>query len=274
MSKIGVGANFPPQRPNFWFKLITYLVITIVVVPSAALFMCVFNRTTIRGRKHLRSTGRPLILMSNHVTLLDDLWLDTITFFPKGYLGYAWIPYHSPEERNFYKVGIIAWFMRQVKSIPLQRGKGIFQEGVSRLIYAVKEGGLLRIYPEGTRTRTGDLLAPKIGVGRIVYESGAPVLPMYHRGLERILPIGAGVPRFFKHVYASIGEPLYFDEERKLPNTPDTWRLIVNRIMDGIREEKTKLEAEFGHQLARHNLLPSKPLPSSDSDQSIPPEEI
>lgn len=200
------------------------------------------NRTTIIGKKNVVDLGRPYILMSNHVSLLDDLFLGPIIFFPRGMQGYAWMPYHAPEERNFYKVSLIAWFLRKTKSIPLIRGKGIRQEGVTRLINAVRQGGILHIYPEGTRTRTGELGAPKIGIGRIVYESGAPVVPMYHKGLERVLPIGAGVPRFCKRIQASIGKPLYFDEELKLPNTPDTWRLIVARIMDGIKSERDKLE--------------------------------
>ncbi len=179
--------------------------------------------------------------MSNHVTLLDDVFLGPIVLFPKALRGYAWMPFHAPEERNFYRIAAIAWIMRMTKSIPVIRGKGIFQEGVVRLIEAVKNGGILHIYPEGTRTRTGDIGDPKVGIGRIVYESGAPVVPMYHRGLERVLPIGTVVPRFGKRIYVSVGEPITFDEERMLANTPDTWRLIVEKIMRGIHAERDKL---------------------------------
>ncbi len=179
--------------------------------------------------------------MSNHVTLLDDVFLGPIVLFPKALRGYAWMPYHAPEERNFYKIRFVAWIMRMTKSIPLQRGKGIHQEGVKRLIDAVRNDGVLHIYPEGTRTRTGEIGEPKVGIGRIVYESGAAVVPMYHRGLEKVLPIGAAIPKIGKHIHISVGEVIRFEEERNLPNTPDTWRVIVDKIMNGIYAERDKL---------------------------------
>ena len=242
-TSIGNSKNFPPDNPSFYFKTKTYIFLGFVVFPVVNIFMRLMNRVTVFGMKHATEIERPWILMSNHVTLLDDVFLGPILLFPKALRGYAWMPYHAPEERNFYKIPAIAWIMRMTKSIPLVRGKGIHQEGVKRLIDAVRNGGVLHIYPEGTRTRTGEIGAPKVGIGRIVYESGAPVVPMYHRGLERVLPIGAGVPRFGKRIYVSMGEPLHFDEERKLPNTPDTWRIIVERIMNGIYAERDKLSA-------------------------------
>jgi len=207
------------------------------------------NRTKMIGKEKAKRVPYPWILMSNHVSLLDDLFLGPIIFFPRALGGYKAIPYHAPEERNFYKKPIVSWFMKQTKSIPLVRGKGIHQEGMNRLISAVRNGGTLHIYPEGTRTRSGDIGAAKAGIGRLIYESGAPVVPMYHRGLDQVLPIGAGAPRIGKRIYVSIGDPIYFDEELKLPNTPETWRKMAGRVMDGIRAEKLRLESRFGSEL-------------------------
>ena len=192
--------------------------------------------------------------MSNHVTLLDDLFLGPIIFFPQSLRSYARIPYHAPEERNFYKVSIVSWFMKKTKCIPVVRGKGIYQEGVVRLIEALREGGVLHIFPEGTRTRSGEMGEPKAGIGRIVYESGALVVPMYHRGLDRVLPIGSGAPRIGKRIFVEIGEPLSFEEERKLPNTPDTWRIISKRIMEAIMEQKSRLEERYGSKLQAYKV--------------------
>jgi len=242
-TNIGNGRNFTPRNPSIFFRVSTYFFLGGIVFPTINIFMRVFNRITVIDKKNASELGRPWILMSNHVTLLDDLFLGPIVLFPKALKGYEWLPFHAPEERNFYKNFLAASIMRLTKSIPLIRGKGIWQEGVGRLIEAVRDGGILHIYPEGTRTRTGKIGEPKVGIGRIVYESGAPVVPMYHRGLEKILPIGTVVPRIFHHVYASVGEPIYFDEELKLPNTPDTWRLIVEKIMKGIYAERDRLSA-------------------------------
>ncbi|MBM3325681.1 MAG: 1-acyl-sn-glycerol-3-phosphate acyltransferase [Calditrichaeota bacterium] len=238
--------HFPPLSPDWGHRTISNILINGLVLPSMTVFMHFLNRTRVLGRENLSHIEPPWILMSNHITLLDDLFLGPTIFYPKCLKHYRYIPYHAPEQRNFYKKPLIAWFLRQTKSIPLIRGKGVYQEGVNKIIEAVKSGGILHIYPEGTRTRTGDLGPAKGGIGRIVYESGAPVIPMYHQGLERILPIGAGIPRFGREIRVAIGEPLHFDEELTLPNIPATWKRIAERIMQGIAEQKLRMETTWG----------------------------
>lgn len=270
MNEIGNGKNFPPSHPGFLHKTASYLLLGLLVVPAMNLFMRLLNRTQIVGKKNISGLGRPWILMSNHVSLLDDLFLGPIIFFPRGMRSYGWMPLHAPEERNFYKVPLVSWFMRMSKSIPVVRGKGIYQEGVNRLIEAVRNGGILHIYPEGTRTRTGEIGTAKAGIGRIVYESGAPVVPMYHRGLERVLPIGAGVPRTGKRIFVCIGAPITFEQERGLPNGALTWRLISEKIMIGIREQQARLERLFADDLARLHLT----LPESGTATADPTAEV
>ncbi len=184
--------------------------------------------------------------MSNHVTLLDDLFLDPLILFPHMFKGYRYVPYHAPEEHNFYKNALSAWFMKKVKSIPLIRGRGANQEGMNRLIKAVRDGGVLHIYPEGTRTRSGNIERGRSGVGRLIYESGAPVVPVYHHGLNKVLPIGSGIPRFGKRIRVMIGEPLYFDDELNLTNDVHTWKKITNRVMDAIKYQREKAEERWG----------------------------
>ncbi|NQU04477.1 MAG: 1-acyl-sn-glycerol-3-phosphate acyltransferase, partial [Calditrichaeota bacterium] len=194
MKPIGTGSNYPPEKPGLVTRLISYMLVNFLIIPLINIFMNVLNRTRIIGRKNIVGLKRPWILVSNHVTMLDDLFLDPLIMFPKGLCGYRYIPYHAPEESNFYKTPLMAWFMRYTKSIPLIRGRGFNQEGMKRLISAVKSGGILHIYPEGTRSRSGKIGKGKEGIGRIVYESGAPVVPVYHQGLEKVLPIGSSFP--------------------------------------------------------------------------------
>lgn len=246
------------------------LLVAFLVFPLLQIFMRLLNRTTLVGKRNLKGLEGSWILMSNHVTLLDDLFLDALIFFPSALRGYRYIPFHAPEERNFYGVPIIAWFMRSTKSIPLMRGRGLNQEGNIRLIEAVRDRGRLHIYPEGTRTRTGEIGPAKVGIGKLVYESGGAVVPMYHQGLQHILPIGAGFPRFFERVIACIGEPITFDEERKLPNTPETWRLITHRIMDAIRNEQVHMAELFPKDYAR---IRSRMVPSAPPVSASPPPQ-
>jgi len=248
MNDIGNGKNFISEKPSLINRAISYSFVNFLIVPSIWVFMNLLNRTRFLGRKNVASLKPPWILMSNHITLLDDLFIDPLIFFPKGMLGYRFIPYHAPEERNFYKKKLVAWFMRMVKSIPIIRGRGIRQEGVNRLISAIRNGGILHIYPEGTRTRTGEIGNGKDGIGRIVYETGATVVPAYHQGLESVLPIGAGIPNIGKEIRIAIGEPLRFDDELKMKNDINTWRIITRRIMDGIRKQQQAIHEKWDYK--------------------------
>ena len=90
--------------------------------------------------------------------------------------------------------------------------------------------------PEGTRTRSGILGHGRPGVGRVLYETGAPVVPCFHRGLDQVLPIGCVVPRIGKRVDIVIGPPFSVDDLRALPNTKETWQKTADRVMEKIAE--------------------------------------
>ena len=137
-------------------------------------------------------------------------------------------------------------FMRQVKSIPLARGKGMHQVGMIRLINEVNNKGILHIYPEGTRSRTGKIGEPKPGIGKIICETGAPVVPVYYQGLEQILPIGSSFPRFGKQIVISIGEPMYFDTKTESENQVEKWKSISVEISAAIHKEREKAVAKWG----------------------------
>ncbi len=252
MGSIGTGENFTPENPTFREILASYILVLGIITPLITLFMYVLNNTRIIGKKNISGSKAPWILMSNHITIMDDLFLDPLIAFSNIFKGYRYIPHHAPEEHNFYKSALSAWFMKRVKSIPLIRGKGAQQEGMNRLIKAVRDGGTLHIYPEGTRSRSGKLGRGRSGVGRLVYEAEAPVIPVYHYGLGAILPIGHAFPRFGKKVRVSIGEPIYFDEELKMENDHRTWKLITNRIMEAIAEQQQRAEEKWGPEVSQN----------------------
>lgn len=241
-----IESHFPPDPPTFMFKVASYALVLGVIIPSIQLFMHGLNRTMVVGRENIDSLGHKWILASNHLTMLDDLFLGPVALFPKFFKGYDYFPFHAPEERNFYKAKLMTWFMRHTKCIPLVRGKGILQLGMDRIIKAVNNDGILHIYPEGTRSRTGEIGAGRPGIGRIVCETNVPVVPMYHQGLENILPIGSKVPRIGKQVRVVIGKPLYFKTEIEPGSEAKTWRLISNQVVDAIRDLRDLAESQYG----------------------------
>jgi 1-acyl-sn-glycerol-3-phosphate acyltransferase len=105
----------------------------------------------------------------------------------------------------------------------------------------LEQGGIVHIFPEGTRSRSGDLLPGKAGVGKRIYESKVKAIPCYHEGIRDILPVGKSIPRIGKKVRAIIGEPIFFDEFFQMENKPETWKLISDKIMEKINILKEEL---------------------------------
>lgn len=230
------------SRASILAKFANMIISTWIVAPACAFFMKVFNGTTILGRGNVLRARLPFVLVSNHVTLLDDFFIDSLLFLPRGMWQYRFIPHHAPEGRNFFRNVFIAFLMRRVKCIPIFRGRGVNQRGMREIIREIRGGSCIHIYPEGTRTRTGQLGRAKIGVGKIVYETKAKVIPVYHAGMEKILPIGAGIPRIGRRLRIAVGKPLNLKKYFAMQNTPRTWQLISNETIAGISRMKEKLE--------------------------------
>ena len=226
------------------FKVVALIVTTIIVVLPFAIFMLGFNRVRIFGRRNLHPKYLPFIFISNHVSMLDDMFIGPLLFTPRGIFNYRFMPYHTPEQSNFYKGPIISWIMEHLKCIPLQRGKGINQEGIQLIIKRLKEGGSVQIYPEGTRTRSGHLGKGKPGVGKIVYDTKCNVIPCYHSGLEKVLPIGKKIPSLFKKITVIIGEPFSYAEYFQQEDKVETWRNIADDMINRIRALREKAKEQ------------------------------
>ena len=157
-------------------------------------------RVKIEGRENVPKSG-PVILASNHQSFIDSIFLPMsirrrVTFVAKA---------------EYFESWKTAWFFRAVGMIPLKRGGGSASE---RALVAAREvldaGGVLGIYPEGTRSPDGRLYRGHTGVARLAAQCNASVIPVAQFGTAEVQPIGAMVPKLFKPVRIRMGAPLRF----------------------------------------------------------------
>ena len=222
-------------------QCVTYLVTLSIGIPFY-IFMKFFSRSRVFGKEHLNRAELPFLFVSNHVSMLDDAFIGSLLFLPRGLWDYKFMPYHTPERKNFYRGPIFSWIMEHAKCLPLTRGKGIFQPGIQRIIEKLKTGGCVHIYPEGTRTRTGKLGKGQPGVGRIVFACRCGVIPCYHSGLSEVLPIGNRIPKIGKRVNIIIGEPFNMREYFSKDDNINTYQSISDAIIAKIAGLKEKLD--------------------------------
>lgn len=172
----------------------------------------------VRGKENLKNIRNACIIASNHQSYLDPLILGLA--FPRR------LKYFS--KRDMFSIPILSFLIRNLGAIPIDRDEMssmTMRQGVKIL----KEGNWLVIFPEGTRSRTMELLEPKQGIGFLHYKTGVPVIPVYISGAGRALPVDAKFIRITK-IKVYIG--------KKIEIGVKDYRYIAEKVMDAIRELK------------------------------------
>ncbi len=129
---------------------------------------------------------------------------------------------------------LVAWFLTAVGQVPMDRSGGSASaSGLQPVLAALAAGGLVGIFPEGTRSPDGRLYKGKTGVARLALASGAPVIPVGMVGTETVRgPLG--IPTLSRPGII-IGRPLDFGEYRGARDQR-TLRYVTDRIMAAIQD--------------------------------------
>ncbi len=181
----------------------------------------VIYRPKAEGTEHVPAAGGA-ILASNHLSAGDWVFMPLslkrrVTFLAKaeyftgkGVKGFA--------RRAFFS---------GAGQVPIDRSSASAAENAIQTgLRILREGKLLGIYPEGTRSPDGRLYRGKTGVARMALETGVPVIPIamvYSR--KRVLG------RTFTRVTVTFGEPLDFSRYEGLSGDRFVERSITDEIM-------------------------------------------
>jgi 1-acyl-sn-glycerol-3-phosphate acyltransferase len=88
------------------------------------------------------------------------------------------------------------------------------------------------LFPEGTRTRSGEMGPFRPGIGMLAADTNVPVIPCFLKGTRLAFPPDRIVPRW-KKISMSIGEPMYFDD---VENNREGWNAIAAGVEARIRQ--------------------------------------
>jgi 1-acyl-sn-glycerol-3-phosphate acyltransferase len=179
-------------------------------------------RPRVEGVDYVPATG-PAILAPNHLSFIDSLFLPLQIKRRVVYLGKA----------DYFDKWRTRWFVRAAGVIPVRREGGSAGEAAIQTgIQALKEGNIIAIYPEGTRSPDGRLYRGKTGVARMALEARVPVIPVAIQGTDEIMPIGMKVPRTIPgRVRIQFGRPLRFDRHYETPKDRFVLRSVTDEIM-------------------------------------------
>lgn len=116
--------------------------------------------------------------------------------------------------------------------IPVERD-GNDMSALREVIKKIKEGNGVVLFPEGTRSKDGNIQPARAGIGLVIAKTGAPVLPMRIFGAYDAFPKNAkGL--HFPQITVVIGEPLRFAPEEIASATRETYQTLSDRVMAAI----------------------------------------
>jgi len=184
-----------------------------------------------RGRKHMPRRG-PVILASNHLSFADHFFGPLP--LPRKVVFLAKSEYFTGKGLR----GLLTKaFFSGVGQIPIDRTGGDASErALHSGLRVLANGGVLGIYPEGTRSRDGRLYKGRTGVARLALESRAPVVPCAMINTFEFLPPGSFRPKLSIRPGVIFGEPLEFSRYYGKEGDRAALRAVTDEIMQQIQK--------------------------------------
>ena len=168
----------------------------------------------IRGKENIPNEGA-FLLCSNHRS-----WIDPVL-----------IAAGSPRQLTFmakeelFSVPVIGRLIKALGAFPIKRGRGD-AAAVMATLKIMKRGGATLIFPEGTRTKTGEMGRFKAGAFKIAMDMGLPVVPITLNGFYKSMPPGQFFANLDSHVSLHIGKPIDISQFTD-----------INEAMSAVREK-------------------------------------
>ena len=203
----------------------------------------------VEGLENVPTEGAAIIA-ANHLSFLDSFFIPLVvrrrkvTYLAKG---------------DYFTSWKTAWFFNMVGQIPIDRSGGQKSEqALNTALSVLKEGKLLGIYPEGTRSPDGRLHRGRTGAARLAMAAGVPVIPCGLVGTEEVMPKNAKFPRLRGHVKVRFGTPI--ETARFAGQQRD--RFVLRSITDELMYEIMQMSGQqYVDEYA--SRTPTEPMPES-----------
>lgn len=149
-------------------------------------FFHIVFKITIIGKENIPDAKSGFIIASNHVSNYDPPMVGIV--FKGKYTFMA-------KDELFHINPVFTWLIKKLGAFPVKRGAKD-TSSIDTALESLKHGRVFVIFPEGTRSKNGELGKPKSGVSLIAAKAKVPVVPVY---------VKYGRKKFRRNVLVSVG---------------------------------------------------------------------
>jgi len=176
-------------------------------------------RTRVRGRENLSFEGSAIII-SNHLQLRDPPIL--IALFKRKI--------HFIAKVELFRNPFLRFILTSIGTFPVKRGMSDIK-AVRRSLDVLRAGGVLGIFPEGKRSRTGEMQEFEPGVAMFALKTGAKVIPV---------AIHEHYTYFRRPPRVTIGEPLDMSRFEGMKRSAQTNELVTRYMYESVLALKNR----------------------------------
>jgi 1-acyl-sn-glycerol-3-phosphate acyltransferase len=160
------------NRLTSFFKAAWYHFLRIPVWMAATLFL----RARATGQSNIPKSGGVLIV-ANHQSHLDPPMIGTFSMRRMNYLA----------RESLFKFAPFRWLINSLNAIPIDR-EGLGLNGIKETLKRLKAEQMVLIFPEGTRSRDGQMSALKPGFLALARRTNSVIMPVGLAGMYEAWP--------------------------------------------------------------------------------------
>jgi len=156
--------------------------------------LLLLRRWEICGLSNLPAEGG-LVLVSNHTSYWDPVVVGCAINRRVNYMA----------KSELFDIPLLSTFIRAVGTFPVRRNQ-LDRAAIRTAMKLLDEGQIVGVFPEGTRSHTGELLKPHLGAAMLALKAGVPFLPVAIKGSRGVLG----------KVRVNIGKPVFYQAGSKI----------------------------------------------------------
>lgn len=208
---------FPHAVQVFWSRSI----IRLLLVPI-----------TVTGQENIQK-GQSYVFVSNHQSFLDVFAI------------YGWLPANFKwlMKKELRRVPFVGFACKVAGHIFVDRANPVAALHSIKEIEAELQNGVSTvIFPEGTRTKTGEMGRFKRGAFQVALDLHLPIIPISLTGCYEAMPRGTYYARPHSHIYMHIGKPIdlsdFIDPSTSQIDSNAAMAYVRERVQEGMQQGK------------------------------------